>query len=51
MHPINELAQFHIQHELIASTINEKSDGGRISITEIVADAAAAAGDGDDITD
>ena len=37
-----EMAQFHIQHELIASTINEKSNGGRISITEIVADAAAA---------
>lgn len=41
-----EMAQFHIQH-----ATQKKSNGGRISITEIVADAAAAGGDGDDITD
>jgi serine/threonine protein kinase len=43
-----EMAQFHIQH-----ATQKKSNGGRISITEIVADAAAAAAggvDGDDIT-
>jgi len=46
-----EMAQFHIQHELIASTMNEKSNGGRISISEVVADAAAAAGYDDNIID
>jgi hypothetical protein len=45
------MAQFHIQHELIASTMNEKSNGGRISISEVVADAAAAAGYDDNIID
>lgn len=41
-----EMAQFHIQH-----ATQKKSNGGRISITEIVADAAAAAGYDDNIID
>ena len=41
-----EMAQFHIQH-----ATQKKSNGGRISITEIVSDAAAAAGYDDNIID